>query len=77
MKQDWVLLVDLDKDDFIGKKSLEAYSQKGEKRLFGLISDDPFKYKSQVYLSDDKSVGISPSINLVSNTKKVYCLCSF
>ena len=54
-------LVDLDKDDFIGKKSLEAYNQKDLKRLFGLISDNPLKYKSDVYLPDDKSVGYLPA----------------
>ena len=63
-------LVDLDKDDFIGKKSLEAFSLKGEKRLFGLISDDPLKYKSDVYLSDDKSVGYLPASTWSPTLKK-------
>ena len=63
-------LVDLDKDDFIGKKSLEAYNQKDSKRLFGLISDQPLKYKSQVYLSDDKSVGYLPASTWSPTLKK-------
>ena len=63
-------LVDLDKDDFIGKKSLEAFSLKGEKRLFGLISDNPLKYKSDVYLSDDKSVGYLPASTWSPTLKK-------
>ena len=63
-------LVDLDKDDFIGKKSLEAYNQKDLKRLFGLISDQPLKYKSQVYLSDDKSVGYLPASTWSPTLKK-------
>ena len=63
-------LVDLDKDDFIGKKSLEAYNQKDSKRLFGLISDQPLKYKSQVYLSDNKSVGYLPASTWSPTLKK-------
>ena len=63
-------LVDLDKDDFIGKKSLEAYNQKDSKRLFGLISDQPLKYKSQVYLSDDKCVGYLPASTWSPTLKK-------
>ncbi len=63
-------LVDLDKDDFIGKNSLEAYNQKDSKRLFGLISDQPLKYKSQVYLSDDKSVGYLPASTWSPTLKK-------
>ena len=63
-------LVDLDKDDFIGKKSLEAYNHKDSKRLFGLISDQPLKYKSQVYLSDDKSVGYLPASTWSPTLKK-------
>ena len=63
-------LVDLDKDDFIGKKSLEAYNSKDKKRLFGLISDNPLKYKSDVYLSDDKSVGYLPASTWSPTLKK-------
>ena len=63
-------LVDLDKDDFIGKKSLEAYNSKDKKRLFGLISDDPLKYKSEVYLSDNKSVGYLPASTWSPTLKK-------
>ena len=63
-------LVDLDKDDFIGKKSLEAYNQKDLKRLFGLISDNPLKYKSDVYLPDDKSVGYLPASTWSPTLKK-------
>jgi len=63
-------LVDLDKDDFIGKKSLEAYNSKDMKRLFGLISDNPLKYKSDVYLSDDKSVGYLPASTWSPTLKK-------
>ena len=63
-------LVDLDKDDFIGKKSLEAYNSKDKKRLFGLISDNPLKYKSDVYLSEDKSVGYLPASTWSPTLKK-------
>ena len=63
-------LVDLDKDDFIGKKSLEVASLKSGKRLFGLISEKPLKYKSQVYLSNDKSVGYLPASTWSPTLKK-------
>ena len=62
--------VDLDKDDFIGKKSLEVASLKSGKRLFGLISEKPLKYKSQVYLSNDKSVGYLPASTWSPTLKK-------
>ncbi|MDB2636009.1 aminomethyltransferase family protein [Alphaproteobacteria bacterium] len=63
-------LVDLDKDDFIGKKSLENFSLKNGKRLFGLISDKPLKYKSNIYLSDDKSIGFLPASTWSPTLKK-------
>ena len=50
-------LVDLSKDNFIGKKALEVLVQKTGKKLFGIISDEAFKYKSNIFLSNNEIVG--------------------
>ena len=50
-------LVDLSKDNFIGKKALEVLVQKTGKKLFGIISDEAFKYKSNISLSNNEIVG--------------------
>jgi aminomethyltransferase len=50
-------LVDLSKDDFIGKKSLELASQKQGKKLFGITSDYHMTHSSKVFLSNGEDVG--------------------
>ena len=63
-------LVDLDKDDFIGKKALEELSKKSGKRLFGIISEKAFKYKSNVFLSNDEIIGYLPASTWSPTLKK-------
>ncbi len=63
-------LVDLTKDDFIGKKALEKLSKKSGKRLFGIISDKAFKYKSNVFLSNEEVVGYLPASTWSPTLKK-------
>ena len=50
-------LVDLSRDDFIGKKSLELASQKQGKKLFGITSDHHMTHSSKVFLSNGQDVG--------------------
>ena len=52
------------------KNHLKLLSLKSGKRLFGLISEKPLKYKSQVYLSNDKSVGYLPASTWSPTLKK-------
>ena len=59
-----------DKDDFIGKKALVELSKKSGKRLFGIISEKAFKYKSNVYLSNDEVVGYLPASTWSPTLKK-------
>ena len=63
-------LVDLTKDDFIGKKALVELSKKSGKRLFGIISEKAFKYKSNVYLSNDEIIGYLPASTWSPTLKK-------
>jgi aminomethyltransferase len=41
-----------------------------KRNVFGLISDKPLKYKSHIYLSDDKSVGFLPASTWSPTLKK-------
>ena len=63
-------LVDLSKEDFIGKKALEELSKKEGKRLFGITSDNPFVYKSNVFLSNEERVGYLPASTWSPTLKK-------
>jgi len=62
-------LVDLSKDDFIGKKALEAFEKKNEKKLYGITSEKPIVHRSNVYLTQTQKVGYlsactwSPTLN--------------
>jgi aminomethyltransferase len=50
-------LVDLSREDFIGKKSLEIASKKQGKKLFGITSDNLIAHRSKVFLSNGQEVG--------------------
>jgi len=63
-------LVDLSKDNFIGKKALEVLVQKTGKKLFGIISDEAFKYKSNISLSNNEIVGYLPASTWSPTLKK-------
>ena len=63
-------LVDLSKDNFIGKKALEVLVQKTGKKLFGIISDEAFKYKSNIFLSNNEIVGYLPASTWSPTLKK-------
>jgi glycine cleavage system aminomethyltransferase T len=49
--------VDLSREDFIGKKSLEIASKKQGKKLFGITSDNLIAHRSKVFLSNGQEVG--------------------
>jgi len=63
-------LVDLSKEEFIGKQALEILSKKEGKKLFGIISEKPFIYKSNVFLSNDETVGYLPASTWSPTLKK-------
>ena len=63
-------LVDLSKDNFIGKKALEVLVQKTGKKLFGIISDEAFKYRSNIFLSNNEIVGYLPASTWSPTLKK-------
>ena len=63
-------LVDLSKDNFIGKKALEVLVQKTGKKFFGIISDEAFKYKSNISLSNNEIVGYLPASTWSPTLKK-------
>ena len=51
-------LVDLDKNDFIGKDALMKISQnQNEKKIFGIICDDSFSYKAKLFNETGSSIG--------------------
>ena len=50
-------LVDLSREDFIGKKSLEVASKKQGKKLFGITSNNLMTHRSKVFLSNGQDVG--------------------
>ena len=63
------ILNDNSNSEDIYLKPLDNFLKNG-KRLFGLISDKPLKYKSNVYLSDDKSIGFLPASTWSPTLKK-------
>ena len=54
-------LVDLDKPDFIGKNALISLSKKPGKKLFGIIADNSFQYKAEVFSENGERVGFLPA----------------